>query len=170
MLEGGAILRWDSYVNIRNVYKINWALLKPYVNHNTPETALFRLEWESTARMIAKGKILTLYEPSEQVPISIPQPIRARTAPLCLSTEPTSTTERGIHELSSPDLDTETVAILESSATPRPPVSSFRSLSGDGNRSVNLPPGEPPAKTNKSFLGQLRDRLCICGIKSLDVD
>ncbi|KAJ4403596.1 hypothetical protein N0V91_006472 [Didymella pomorum] len=65
-LADGASLRWDSYVNIRHVYKIDWTLLKPYSNLNTPRVATFRLERESTVRMVAKGKVLTLYEPSEQ--------------------------------------------------------------------------------------------------------
>ncbi|KAF2625436.1 hypothetical protein BU25DRAFT_309614, partial [Macroventuria anomochaeta] len=70
-LADGASLRWDSYVNIRHVYKIDWRLLKPYSNLNTLWVTLFRLERESTVRMIAKGKVLTLYEPSEQVPVPV---------------------------------------------------------------------------------------------------
>ncbi|KAH6639758.1 hypothetical protein C7974DRAFT_290424, partial [Boeremia exigua] len=68
VLADDAALRWDSYVNIRHVYKIDWTLLKPYSNLNTPKMSLFRLDRESTVRMIAKGKVLTLYEPSEQLP------------------------------------------------------------------------------------------------------
>ncbi|KAF1358730.1 hypothetical protein EJ07DRAFT_60968, partial [Lizonia empirigonia] len=65
-LADGATLRWDSYVNIRHVYKVDWTLLKPYANLNPSRVSLFRLERESTVRMIAKGKILTLYEPGPQ--------------------------------------------------------------------------------------------------------
>ncbi|KAF3031246.1 hypothetical protein E8E12_000390 [Didymella heteroderae] len=59
-LADGATLRWNSYVNIRHVYKIDWTLLMPYSNLNTPGVTAFRLERESTVRMLAKGKVLTL--------------------------------------------------------------------------------------------------------------
>ncbi|KAF9693670.1 hypothetical protein EKO04_008515 [Ascochyta lentis] len=85
-LTDGATLRWDSYVNIRHIYKIDWTLLTPYANLNTPNVSHFRLEWESTVRMIAKGKILTLYEPGVQVPV--PEIQKARTEPAYTSTDP----------------------------------------------------------------------------------
>ncbi|KAF3025446.1 hypothetical protein E8E12_000169 [Didymella heteroderae] len=108
-LADGATLRWNSYVNIRHVYKIDWTLLKPYSNLNTPQATTFRLERESIVRMIAKGKALTLYEPSEQVPV--PELQRRRTAPprLLTSIESALHIEWRALELSSPDSDNESV-------------------------------------------------------------
>ncbi|KAJ4354721.1 hypothetical protein N0V95_003562 [Ascochyta clinopodiicola] len=102
-LADGATLRWDSYVNIRHVYKIDWTLLKPYANLNDPRMSHFRLDWESTVRMIAKGKILTLYEPGPQVPV--PEVQKARTAPALTSTESASYVVRDMRRLSSSESD-----------------------------------------------------------------
>ncbi|KAF2441675.1 hypothetical protein P171DRAFT_488121 [Karstenula rhodostoma CBS 690.94] len=65
-LQHGASLRWDSYVNIRHVYKIDWTLLRPYANPDTPCVQSFRFDRESCDKMLAKTKILTNYEPEVQ--------------------------------------------------------------------------------------------------------
>lgn len=65
-LANGETLRWDSYVNIRHVYKIDWSLVRPYTNPRIPDAERFRFERESTIRMLAKGRSLTLYEPGPQ--------------------------------------------------------------------------------------------------------
>lgn len=65
-LAGGARLRWDSYVNLRHVYKVDWVHLRPYTNPDTPQDSYFRLERESTVRMLAKGRVLTNYESGPQ--------------------------------------------------------------------------------------------------------
>lgn len=65
-LAGRAQLRWESYINLRHVYKVEWAHLRPYANPDTPEVSYFRLERESTVRMLAKGRVLTNYEPGWQ--------------------------------------------------------------------------------------------------------
>ncbi|KAI8934071.1 hypothetical protein NX059_008835 [Plenodomus lindquistii] len=65
-IANGAALRCDSYVNIRNVYKIDWTLLKPYANANYPSTQLYCFERESLLRMLAKSKTLTKYDPGPQ--------------------------------------------------------------------------------------------------------
>lgn len=66
LLADGATLRWDSYVNIRHVYKIDLSLLRAYSNPDTPSVEAYHFERESTIRMLAKGKGLTLYEPGPQ--------------------------------------------------------------------------------------------------------
>ncbi|KAH5329928.1 hypothetical protein HBI12_072410 [Parastagonospora nodorum] len=66
ILANGATLRWDSYVNIRHVYKIDISLLRAYSNPDTPTVEVYHFERESTIRMLAKGKSLTLYEPGPQ--------------------------------------------------------------------------------------------------------
>jgi len=66
LLADGATLRWDSYVNIRHVYKIDLSLLRTYSNPDTPTVEAYNFERESTIRMLAKGKGLTLYEPGPQ--------------------------------------------------------------------------------------------------------
>ncbi|KAF1976041.1 hypothetical protein BU23DRAFT_502646 [Bimuria novae-zelandiae CBS 107.79] len=85
-LQHGATLRWDSYVNIRHVYKIDWALLRPYANPETPHIQTFRFDRESCDKMLAKTKILTNYEPGpqHQVHIRALYPGRAMSSPLPL--------------------------------------------------------------------------------------
>jgi hypothetical protein len=65
-LANGETLRWNSYVNLRHVYKIDLSLLRPYTNPDFPATEAFRFERGSMTRMLAKGKSLTLYEPGSQ--------------------------------------------------------------------------------------------------------
>jgi hypothetical protein len=62
-LAAGATLRWESYVNIRHVYKTEWSCLKAYTNTDTPSTWDFCFDRESMIRMLAKTKTLTGYEP-----------------------------------------------------------------------------------------------------------
>lgn len=62
----GAALRCDSYVNIRNVYEVDWTCLKTYASPNCATTRLYCLERESMVRMLAKSKTLTNYEPGPQ--------------------------------------------------------------------------------------------------------
>jgi hypothetical protein len=69
-LSDDATLRWDSYVNIRHVYKVDLSLLRAYANPETPDVTVYQFERESLIRMIAKGKSLTLYKPGHQVPNS----------------------------------------------------------------------------------------------------
>ncbi|KAF9738781.1 hypothetical protein PMIN01_04064 [Paraphaeosphaeria minitans] len=68
-LQHSATLRWDSYVNIRHVYKIAWPLLKPYTNPDTPHAQAFRLDRESCDKMLSKTKLLTNYDPATQHPV-----------------------------------------------------------------------------------------------------
>ncbi|XP_014557003.1 hypothetical protein COCVIDRAFT_98292 [Bipolaris victoriae FI3] len=65
-LANGARLQLDSHVNIRNVYKIDWSLLKEYTNPETPDVKQFYFDRESTTRLLAKSAILTTYEPGAQ--------------------------------------------------------------------------------------------------------
>ncbi|KAK7181550.1 hypothetical protein DPSP01_008946 [Paraphaeosphaeria sporulosa] len=80
-LQHRATLRWDSYVNIRHVYKIDWTLLRPYANPDTPHVQSFCFDRESCDKMLAKTKVLTNYEPeiqhqvhySHQAPCEVPE-------------------------------------------------------------------------------------------------
>lgn len=65
-LAGGATLRWDSYVNLRHVYKIEWTHLKAYWNPELSERTVFRFDRDSMMRLLAKTKTLTNYEPGPQ--------------------------------------------------------------------------------------------------------
>lgn len=163
-LAEGAALRWDSYVNIRHVYKIDWSLLKPYSNLNMPNITLFRLDRESTVRMIAKGKVLTLYEPGEQLPT--PGLHKRVTAPPRLSTDSASHMERGNLGLSSPESDGESVVSPLAPQTPITYEQDFRITGGSVSRSTEFSPGEPPDPSPKqSFLERVRTRLFPCGQK-----
>jgi hypothetical protein len=152
-LADGAALRWESYVNIRHVYKTDWANLKPYSNLDTPDITSFQFDRESITRMIAKGKVLTLYEPSAQV--AAPGLQTRRTAPPRVLTS-TSPLERGRLDLGSPVSEAGTVASSATTRTPTTCESDFRTLSGDGERSREAPPGEPSdPKTRQSCLGRV---------------
>jgi hypothetical protein len=65
-LAGGATLRWDSYVNLRHVYKIEWTHLRAYSNPDTPERSVFCFDRDTMVRLLAKTKTLTNYEPGPQ--------------------------------------------------------------------------------------------------------
>jgi hypothetical protein len=155
-LADGATLRWESYVNIRHVYKTDWAHLKPYSNLDAPNITSFQFDRESITRMIAKGKVLTLYEPGEQV--AAPGLRTRRTAPprVVTSTDSTSHLERGGLDLSSPVSEAGTAASSATTRTPTTYESDFRTLSDDGERSREAPPEEPPdPKARQSCLGRV---------------
>jgi hypothetical protein len=61
------VLRWDSYVNLRHVYKMDWSYLRPYINPDVPRVLDFRLEKESLIRLLSKSRFLTGYETGAQV-------------------------------------------------------------------------------------------------------
>jgi hypothetical protein len=63
-LADNGLLRWDSYVNLRDVYKIEWSCLRHYGNPDTPFIHDYRFQRESLVRLLAKGKQLTGYDPS----------------------------------------------------------------------------------------------------------
>ncbi|PVH93886.1 hypothetical protein DM02DRAFT_482377, partial [Periconia macrospinosa] len=65
-LADGALLRWDSYANLRHVYKIDWKYLRPYANPDTPGEDDFHFDRDSMVRLLAKTKVLTNYEPGPQ--------------------------------------------------------------------------------------------------------
>jgi hypothetical protein len=63
-LADNGLLRWDSYVNMRDVYKVDWSCLRHYANPDTPFTQDYSFQRESLLRLLAKGKQLTGYYPS----------------------------------------------------------------------------------------------------------
>jgi len=65
-LSDNAVLRWDSYVNLRDVYKIDWSYLRPYGNTETQYHQDYRFHRESMIRLLAKGKQLTGYFPDQR--------------------------------------------------------------------------------------------------------
>lgn len=169
------------------MYKIDWTLLKPYSNLNTPKVTTFRLERESTVRMVAKGKVLTLYEPSEQV--QVPGLYTRKTAPPRLSTsiDPSSKIERSIFGTDSQDSGDESVpspiatrAHTSPTATRKPTSPTTRQIStsltaaqtptafslgprkdsGNADRSASSSPGGPTdPRSKRSFLARVLDRL-----------
>ncbi|KAF2736434.1 hypothetical protein EJ04DRAFT_489940 [Polyplosphaeria fusca] len=66
-LAKGAVLRWDSYVNLRHVYKVDISNLGPYANPDAPDVLDFRLERESMIRLLSKSRFLTGYETGKQL-------------------------------------------------------------------------------------------------------
>lgn len=63
-LADNGLLRWDSYVNLRDVYKVEWSCLRHYTNPDTPLVQDYRFNHDSLHRLYAKGKQLTGYYPS----------------------------------------------------------------------------------------------------------
>ncbi|OCL01424.1 hypothetical protein AOQ84DRAFT_254469, partial [Glonium stellatum] len=66
-LQDGACLRWDSYVNVHDVYKISWFHLRSYSNVKTPLSLNYLLDQESLSRMLVRSKNLTGYVPGLQL-------------------------------------------------------------------------------------------------------
>ncbi|PSN68657.1 hypothetical protein BS50DRAFT_490093 [Corynespora cassiicola Philippines] len=90
-LASGATLRWHSYVNVRDVYKIDWELLRPYANPDTPSITDYRFGYQSTVQMLAKTRVLTKYEPGSQLQrnLEVPQSPKSDTASVAsVSTQP----------------------------------------------------------------------------------
>lgn len=141
-LADGATLRWDSYVNIRHVYKIDWSLLKTYANPDTPNTQQYRFERESTIRLLAKSKILTTYEPGSQhqalgLKRSISEPIGVLTGTI-------QTVEVDPPQVRSPSSDRASVASIVCSVASSPHQSDFWRPDTEGYRIALQPPKVPP--------------------------
>lgn len=67
-LTDGARLRYKSYVNIRDVFKIDWSLLRPYTNAQDADGgASLSFDRVSRMRLLAKSKALVEYEPGPQL-------------------------------------------------------------------------------------------------------
>ncbi|KAF2872333.1 hypothetical protein BDV95DRAFT_491727 [Massariosphaeria phaeospora] len=130
-LAGGAVLRWDSYVNLRHVYKVDWRHLRPYANPDTPYNSVYRIERESMVRLLAKGKVLTTYEPGPQSQrrpprVQIPSP------------------ETQISQLQSPTSDTASIISSEYSSPSAPLHSDFLGSKYDAPESTRPPFKVPP--------------------------
>jgi hypothetical protein len=139
-LANGATLRWDSYVNIRHVYKIEMSLLKPYTNAECP-VEVFRFERESLIRMLAKGKTLTLYEPGPQfLNASL---TRSRTEPINASNDESHHAEDEMRKEWSPASDAISVPSIVPSMESET-QGDFREASTDGSRLAGPIPKVPP--------------------------
>jgi hypothetical protein len=143
-LAGGATLRWDSYVNIRHVYKTDWAHLRIYSNPETPERQIFRFGRESVVRLVVKGKALTNYEPGPQY---APRPralLRVDTERAELSRDDIA---KGVEPvLCSPKSDADTASVVSSEYSSLSPIlqSDFGTAIEDDARSSFRPPKAPP--------------------------
>lgn len=141
-LAGGATLRWDSYVNLRHVYKIEWAHLKAYWNPELPERTVFRFDRESMARLLAKTKTLTNYEPGEQYQF------RGRISPP-VPHPPSQTIHRAYQE-DPPEPHSPADSVISSEYSSRSPIlqSDFGSAGEAAARSTPKPPKAPPDRTD----------------------
>ena len=129
-LADNAALRWDSYVNLRHVYKIEWRYLKTYTNPDAPNNLDFRFERESMIRMLAKGKLLTTYETGKQyIYIDIPNP---------------RTPGHGYQEFQSPNSETASFTSSEHSALSPIPQWDFLGPKPNTVGSIERPPSDPP--------------------------
>ncbi|KAF2709374.1 hypothetical protein K504DRAFT_378980 [Pleomassaria siparia CBS 279.74] len=132
-LARNAVLRWDSYVNLRHVYKIDWSHLKPYTNPDTPSNIEYRFERESMIRMLAKGKLLTTYETGTQF-----------RSPITVQIPTSQATDHGQSVFQSPRSETASVSSSEHSVLSPLPQWDFLGL-GNGRVGVTQrPPSEPP--------------------------
>jgi hypothetical protein len=139
-LSDDATLRWDSYVNIRHVYKIDLSLLRAYANPETPDVNVYQFERESLIRMIAKGKSLTLYEPDPQVL----NPHRAQSEPMPSMTEFTPSYGYNMPRTTSPTPDARIVAARCPSASYSDPQVDFRLATTDKDSIPGRPTKVPP--------------------------
>jgi hypothetical protein len=140
-LADGATLRWDSYVNIRHVYKIKRDELRPYTNPETPNTEVYRFERESMVRMLAKGKTLTMYEAGPQYIESLE---RSNSVPF-LSSARTAQENTETQLMSrSPSSDATVVTSTESPSNTGSGAVDFRVLSAASERVPDPQPKVPP--------------------------
>lgn len=66
-MEGDVNLKRTSYVDIHNVFKIDWSLLRPYTFPDSPDTdSSLRLNRESRMQMSAKARKYFQYSPGPQ--------------------------------------------------------------------------------------------------------
>lgn len=141
-LASGAALRWDSYVNLRHVYKIDWSLLRPYSNPDTPWSLYYRFERESMIRMLAKGRILTTYEAGTQLPRSMPIQLPAPYVH-------TQALDQESTLFLSPKSDGVLITSSEGFGQSTPLQSDFSHSIQEGNGSTQRPPKAPPDGINK---------------------
>lgn len=147
----GATLRWDSYVNIRHVYKIDIALLKPYTNPNCASTDVFRFERESLIRMLAKSKTLTIYEPGPQyVGASM---VRSNSESSSALSDKIQHVGIQLHECERLDFGVKpVVAVVPSN---HGEVVDFRMANTDGGRVAGQIPKVPPDEERRSAIVSL---------------
>jgi len=69
-LAGGSPLRYDSYVKIRDLYKINGLLLWPYINPDAPQIKVFQLDAGSVEGMNAATKDLIGFDAGGGQPVA----------------------------------------------------------------------------------------------------
>jgi hypothetical protein len=146
-LSDDATLRWDSYVNIRHVYKIDLSLLRAYANPETTDVTAYQFERESLIRMIAKGKSLTLYEPGPQVP----NPHRAQSEPMPSLTGFTPSCEDNISRVTSPVSDARIVAAQWPPLSCTDPQVDFR-LPTTEKDGIPGPPTKVPPDTDERYM------------------
>ncbi|OCK85381.1 hypothetical protein K432DRAFT_283638, partial [Lepidopterella palustris CBS 459.81] len=65
-LANGSTLRWNSYVNVVEVFEVDWSLLQTHSNPNTPGVNKYRLDKESLEHLHRKSEELTKYVPGPQ--------------------------------------------------------------------------------------------------------
>jgi hypothetical protein len=137
-LAGDAMLRWESYVNLRHVYKIEWACLKPYSNPAMPDRNVFRFDRESMIRLLAKSKTLTNYEPEPQYHVR-----RTRSWPLASS--PGGVQEEGDD---TPRSMSDAAPYTSPTDPSLSPIlqSDFGSANYNGSMIIPKPPKAPPDK------------------------
>lgn len=175
------VLRWDSYVIIRNVYKIDLSLLRPYTNPEMPAAKGFRFERESTIRMLAKGKTLTLYEPDPQyISLSLR---RTASDPTPTSEVSMSRTHEKEHKCQPTPPLADMVAAMATMAASIPAQPDFRldilsidriagplpKVPPDGNKVPVLPSLEPFVVPWERFCGEIQSAAMLAqqGLASL---
>jgi hypothetical protein len=155
MLANEAMLKRNSWVNIRHVYKINASLLKPYTNPDTPETEVYRFEQQSMVRMLAKCNTLVDYEPGPQ--FARPGVETSASESVLISDDNSSTEQQLVHEMAQTALE------LRPSLSNRTEEDFHMAIPND-----ELIPGPPPkvppdGKTNSDviqFIHRTFDRSC----------
>lgn len=132
-------------MNLRHVYRMEWAHLKPYSNPEAPSTLVYQFDRDSMIRLLAKSKQLTNYEPGPQR--------RSRSTPIIeIPAQPTTTNvrpyERETMPTQSPVSDTDCISVISRSSeySGLSPIlqSDFGSAGSNEERSIPKPPKAPP--------------------------
>jgi hypothetical protein len=158
-------LRWDSYVNIRHVYKIDVSFLRPYTNPENPDAEALRFERESVIRMLAKGKSLTLYEPGPQFASWGIK--RSTSDPTRLPTMIKPRKEEDMYGL-------QTLMPLAATVVPTKPEVvrdlvrvDFLGAATDADRIAGLPPKAPPDGNTTSVFGSFVQQSVLQPVETL---
>ncbi|KAF2035500.1 hypothetical protein EK21DRAFT_96727 [Setomelanomma holmii] len=150
-LRDGAMLKKESWVNIRHVYDIDISLLLPYNNPSDPSRDLYYFESQSMSQMRGKCKGLTEYEPGPQYRGGLPD--RSRSELLDILTDSSVSADQVGESL-------ESLSLEATSLASEPFERMFQQTAVESDRIAGSPSKVPPdGKKNSYFMSSLHDNV-----------